>query len=60
MRCEPRNLFGFSKRVVDVQARIGYIKEALHNVAEMHRASGDFEAAAEAYDAGIAMMDPRG
>ena len=25
----------------------------------MHRASGDFEAAAEAYDAGLAMMNPQ-
>ena len=40
-------------------ARIGYIREALQNVAEMHRASGDFEAAAEVYDAGLAMTDPR-
>ena len=45
--------------MVDVQARIDYMKEALHDVAEMHRASGDFEAAAKAYDARLAMMDPK-
>ena len=41
------------------QTRIGFIEEALQNVAEMHRASGDFEAAAEAHDARLAMVDPR-